>query len=112
MSRPEQDAVQSSSEGWVARLNSNFAKLLDGPTPLASFEDVASLTSAYNPKLYKDCFCVVVEDLYASDGTVWLPYREKLSFIAPLDTLTATIEDVQTAYNSLLADMQSKGWML
>lgn len=112
MSRPVQESTASSTSGWVARLNSNFAKLLDAPVPFAEFVDVPPLTSAYNPKLYKDCFAVIGTVLYKSDGTTWLPYREKLSFIADLDTVTATVVDIRTAYNNLLSDMQGKGWML
>lgn len=112
MSRPVQVLVESGYSGWVARLNSNFAKLLDAPIPFASFTDVPALTSVRNPKLYKDCFAVIGTVLYKSDGTTWLPYREKLSSIADLDTGTATVADIRTAYNNLLSDMQSKDWML
>ena len=64
-------------------------------------------------RLFDACLGVLDEVLYLSDGTNWnqLDFG-LLNYIADLDTGTATLNDVKTAYNNLLADMQSKNWML
>jgi hypothetical protein len=107
MSRPSTEALESDKANWVSRLNSNFEKLLDTPFPMALVADSATLASTYNAKLGAVGSAV----LYKSDGAVWAEYKEQLTYIAPLDTGTATIPDIRTAYNGLLADLQAKGWM-
>jgi hypothetical protein len=80
------------------------------------YADTTALTNAANPKLYKDCLALVGASgsavLYSSDGTTWSLFRSQLTFIADLNPSTATITDVKNAYNGLLADMQTKGWMV
>jgi hypothetical protein len=63
-------------------------------------------------KKFQNCIGVYEGILYWSDGVNWkqLDYGE-LDFVADLDTGTATLNDIKDAYNSLLADMQLKGWM-
>ena len=111
MSRPASVPVDSSTTGWVGRLNANFAKLLDAPLPIAQVALVGDLT-AFNPKIYKDCLILVGQTLYKSDGTAWEPYRELLTFVADLVPGVATISDIKTAFNALLTDMKAKSWML
>ena len=116
MSRPTLETLNSSESGWLARLNSNFQKLMDAPLPLVLHADVGALTTASNPKLYKDCFALVgasgAARLYTSDGTTWSEWRLQLANIADLVPGVATIADIKNAYNGLLADMQTKGWMV
>lgn len=111
MSRPVQEALDSTSADWVTRLNSNFEKVLDAPVPFALFASVSALNSAHNPKLYTGCFALVGEDTYISDGTSWELYVKQLDYIADLDTGTATVEDVKNAYNALRIDLIAKGYM-
>jgi len=69
-----------------------------------SFEDDA--------RLFKDCVGVYSGILYVSDGSAWIPIStEVLENIVALDTGTATLQEIQDAYNALLADLQVKGWM-
>lgn len=118
MSRPapHNRSLNSSSTGWVSRLNENFSECLDEPFPMAMYADVTALGTAADARLYSGCRALVgssgsvVE--YTSDGTNWVPARTPLNFIADLDTGTATVADVRTAYNGLLADAQAKGWMV
>lgn len=112
MSRPEQEPTNSSESGWDDRLNDNFEKVFDVPLSLGLFASVPILTSAYDPKLYEGCWAVIGTVIYVSDGSVWSALRDQLNNIPDLDTGTATVLDIQTAYNGLLADMQLKGWML
>ena len=117
MSRPapHNRPIASDTADWLNRLNENFSECIDEPFPTALYADATALTTAANPKLYKDCLALVGASgstrLYISDGTTWNPYREQLIFIADLDTGTATLTDIKNAYNGLLSDMQAKGWM-
>ncbi len=97
--------IERNDPDWLTKLNANFETLLDKPFPMAG---KGSLPASK----YEGCLALVGGRLEVSDGSVWSELRGQLTFIADLDTGTATIEDVKNAYNSLLADMQSKGWML
>lgn len=103
--------ISSADPDWYVKLNSNFNLLLGLPFPMKTYADVATLTTAKNPKLYLNCFAAIGGIVYVSDGTSWIVYREKLTYIADLDTGTATLSDVKTAYNNLLADMRTKKWI-
>ena len=106
------DSIDMTDAAWYSKLNSNFEKLFDLPFPIATYADVSALTTAKNPKLYKDCFALIGSLIHTSDGTTWEPYRETLTFIADLNPATATLGDIQTAYNNLLADLRLKKWIL
>ena len=112
---PHNNPVNSSETGWVSRLNANFEDCLDSPFPMGQFTDSTALTTAHNPKLFKDCLALVGASgsvvLYSSDGATWSPYREQLTFIADLVPGVATVTDIKNAYNGLLADMTAKKWM-
>lgn len=112
MSRPIIESLNSSLSDWVARLNRNFADCLSGPFPMGVFIDMAALDLAHPAGQYKDCFAIIDNVLYKSDGTSWVSYREPLVFVADLDTGTATVADVKNAYNALLADLRVKGYMV
>lgn len=104
-------SISSTDASWYTKLNANFAELLESPYPVKTYADVPTLTSAKNPKLYRNCFAVVSGIIYTSDGTDWVIYREQLTYIADLDTGTATITDIKNAFNSLLADLRTKQWI-
>lgn len=106
------ETIDMTDAAWYSKLNSNFEKLLDLPFPIKTYADVSALTTAKNPKLYKDTFALVGGVIYTSDGTAWEVYRELLTYIADLNTGTATVADVKNAFNGLLADMRSKNWIL
>ena len=106
MSRPALSDIDRTDSGWLTKVNANFEKLLDAPFPM---DQEASTGALPNAKLYKDCYVLVGDVLYQSDGTSW--GTKQLNFIADLDTGTATVSDIKTAYNNLLADLQAKGWM-
>jgi hypothetical protein len=112
MARPEADELDVTKAGWVATLNSNFELVLDAPFPIYLAADKATL-DAITPGLYVNCFALVATDsrLYISDGTSWNLYDAKLDFMANLNTGTATLNDIKTAYNDLIADMKAKGMM-
>ena len=112
MARPSIDPMDVTKPGWVATLNSNFAKILDTPFIIYLAPDKATL-DAITPALYVDCFALVATDsrLYKSNGTAWVLYDIKLDFIADMNPGTSTITDIKNAYNNLLADMISKGMM-
>ena len=116
MARPTLETLNSSEAGWLARLNDNFEKIFDAPIPLVLHANVGALTSASDPKLFKDCFALVGASgsarLYSSDGTTWTEYLEQLANIADLNPGTAILSDIVTAYNNLINDMQAKGYML
>jgi len=111
MARPAMVDIDRTAAGWVAAFNDNFAKLLDGPFPIAFYTDAAALTSAKNPKLYKDCFAIASGKLYKSDGTSWLVFRKPIAYIADLDGGTATVSSIKTAFNGILSTMKTNGWM-
>lgn len=113
MARPSRTPINVVSTGWVSRLNSEFQKLLEAPFPIYMAADTTALT-AKTAGLFTNCLAVVQTDhrIYRSNGSAWILYDKKLNFIAQLNPASATITDVKNAYNSLLADMQSKGMML
>ena len=94
---------------WYARINSNFQKLFEAPFPL--FQSIGSITA--DARLYNECLTAFNGDLYASNGTSWVkvPFAQ-LTFIAQLNTGTATVADIKNAYNALLADFRAKNWMV
>lgn len=104
--------IDMTDPAWYSKLNSNFQKLLDLPFPIKTYADVSALTTAKNPKLYKNTFALVGGVIYTSDGTTWEIYRELLTYIADLVPGVATVSDIKNAYNGLLADMRSKNWIL
>lgn len=104
--------IDMTDPAWYSKLNDNFEKLLDLPFPIKTYADVSALTTAKNPKLYKDTFALIGKLIYTSDGTTWAVYRETLTYIADLDTGTATVSDIKTAYNNLLSDLRAKDWIL
>ena len=106
MSRPTLVAIDREDTDWLTNLEANLAKLLDTPLPILKETVVGNLPNA---KLYNDCFALVNDVLYQSNGTSWV--TKQLDFIADLDTGTAVLGDIVTAYNDLLADLQLKGWM-
>lgn len=108
---PLQD-IEASDPDWYLKVNQNFTDIVDLPFPIVVYVDLAAINAAKNPKKYKHCFALVGDLIYTSDGTSWVVYREQLTLIADLDTGTATIEDVKNAYNSLLADLRAKDWIL
>lgn len=117
MSRPapHNRPLNSSSSGWVSRLNENFSECLDEPFPIGLYADTTALLAAADPKLFKDCLALVGASgsavLYSSDGTSWSLSRAQLANIADLVPGVATISDIKDAYNSLIGDAQTKGWM-
>ena len=106
------DTIDMTDAAWYSKLNSNFEKILDLPFPIKTYADEAALITDKNPKLYKNTFALVNGVVYSSNGTVWAVYRELLTYIADLNTGTATVADVKNAFNGLLADARSKGWIL
>lgn len=111
MSRPTRTDINSSDSGWVTPLNSNSENLIDKPTPLVQYGTSSALDSAKDPRLNIDCLALVGSEIYKSNGTSWERYRGQLTYIADLVPGVATISDIKTAYNGLLADMISKNWM-
>ncbi len=112
MARPTITEMDVTKTGWVATLNSNFAKILDTPFPIYLAPDKATLDTI-NPALYINCYALIATDsrLYISDGSTWELYDAKLVFIADMNPGVSTITDIKNAYNALLADMKSKGMM-
>jgi hypothetical protein len=112
MSRPQRTPLDASSPGWVTRFNDLAESIVEAPLPLVQYASEGALNTAKDPRLNQDCLALVGSDLYTSDGSSWSLYREQLTFVADLDTGTATVEDIKNAFNGVLADMQAKGWML
>ena len=99
-----QDCYFSSSLSKVGAVISDVKVYLDAPAGAIGFDEDA--------RLFKDCVGVYSGDLYVSDGAAWnrIP-ADVLENIVALDTGTATLQEIQDAYNALLADLQVKGWM-
>lgn len=112
MTRPTQTLLNTSTTGWVARLNTMYQKIFDAPFPILQVADSTELNT-FNPGLYASCLAIVQTDhrIYRSNGTAWVLYEPKLTFIADLDTGTSTITTIKNAFNGLLADMKTKGMM-
>jgi len=104
VSRPLLETIARTDPDWLDKVNANFEKLLEGPFPIIQTPQV------FNAKKYEDCFGVLAGVLYYSDGTNWL--TRQLDNTPDLNPATATLPDIVTAYNTLLADMQLKGMML
>lgn len=111
MSRPTRIDLNPSESGWVSRFNSNSENLIDKPVPLVRYSSISALASAKDARLNIGCLALVGSDLYRSNGTAWEKYREVLNYIPDLTPGVSTVSDIKSAYNGLLADMVSKGWM-
>ena len=74
--------IDMTDAAWYSKFNSNFQKLLDLPFPMKTYADVSALTTAKNPKMYKNCFALIGGVIYSSDGTAWELFRG-LDYIAP-----------------------------
>ncbi len=111
MSRPAYVPIDREVTGWVSQLNEAFASLLDAPFPPLQLTSLSALSSAFDPKLYKECFALSGNMIYISDGTVWKPLYDTVPFIADLDSGTATLSDIVTAYNNLLAALRTAKWI-
>lgn len=111
MSRPVLETIERTDQDWLTKLNSNFEKLFDVPFPFAVVADLPTLTSTFNAKKYSGCMAVASGTLYRSTGAIWEELREQLDFVADLNPGTVILSDIVTAYNDLLSDMQTKGWM-
>lgn len=103
--------ISMSDAAWYSKLNSNFSLLFQKPYPVKTYADVGTLTAAKPPTLYKHCLAVIGSIIYISDGTSWVVFRPHLTYVADLDTGTATITDIKNAFNGLLADMRTKKWL-
>lgn len=101
------ETISASDVLWWQKVNGNFEKIVDLPVPIKPYADIATLDAAKNPKLYKNCLSMIGGILHRSNGTASEPLRQ-LDFIADLDTGTATLPDIVSAYNSLLSDMRAK----
>jgi hypothetical protein len=109
MPRPALETVDMTQSDWYVTLNLNFQKLFEAPYPI--FQSVGTISA--DARLFEDCITVLDGTLYISDGTSWNPLPfEVLDFIPALTPGVSTIEDIKTAFNLLLADLQLKKWML
>lgn len=111
MTRPTLDSISMIDSAWVSKINSNFYKLLNSPFPIAPLTKTLTKFDQ-DPRAFNGCFSVFEGHLYTSNGSNWVLLGfEILNNIANLDPLTATVADIKTAYNTLLADLQAKSWM-
>lgn len=79
---------------------------------MAVYVDEAALNSACNPKLHNGCMALIGTMIYMSDGTSWTPHREQIPYLSPLpDPSTASLLDVATKYEAIIANLKSYGWM-
>ena len=116
MARPSRTPLNSSESGWVARFNALAAQGMDAPAPLALYADKATLDAVVSPKLDQDCLSMVGTSgsgrIYTSDGVDHKELdRERLTYIPDFDPPTTSVADVRAAFNALLADMITKGYM-
>jgi hypothetical protein len=115
MARPSYSPVVpiASVEGWDAIIDTNFTDLstilFSQPIPLKEYALVASLPTASN---YTNCLAMVNDPvagytLYFSDGVSWIPFGYQGVSVA--DSVAATVGDVVTDFNSLLASLRAAG---
>jgi len=102
--------ISGSDALWWQKMNANFTALVNAPFPLKTYTDVSALTTAKNPKLYKNCLALINGIKYQSNGTTWIPLQQ-LSARADLVPGSVSFADVKTAYNNLLADLRAKHWL-
>jgi hypothetical protein len=110
MARPSKRTISSGLSAWDADVDFNDGLGLTVPMPLYQEATTGALPDA---ALYEDCFALVGTVLYKSDGTSWEEYINvpELDYIADL-AASPTVEEISTAFNSLLADLQAKGYMV
>lgn len=104
--RPERIEIDRTEDGWEKDVEDNFDQIINAPLPLCT-----DSVSGFLASKYTDCIIMQSGVLWISNGTLWYQYNMQLDYIADLVAGTATLADVVTAYNSLLADAQSKGMM-
>jgi len=109
MARPSKRTISSGLSAWDADVDFNDGLGVNVPFPLYQEATTGALPAASS---YQDCFALVGEVLYKSDGSTWEIYYQlpELDFIADL-AATPTVEQIATAFNSLLSDLQAKGYM-
>lgn len=93
---------------WMRR-DGNAYSDVEIYTSKPSSGDVVILNDA---RLFQNCIGVYDGILYVSNGTSWNRAPQALlSILADLVPGVATIQDIQDAFNALLADMRTKNWL-
>jgi hypothetical protein len=104
MSRPVFNDVAAGTNTWATIINDNLAKLVDGPLPVKTYADFASLPAAGS----YDWSVAALEDeevLVFSDGAAW--HRIGRRAAAQADSTAAALADLVTDFNSLLAKLRT-----
>jgi len=108
MARPERIVITDGQQAWDGEVDLNFEQLTDAPMPMYFAADLSSLNTDFSPANYDQCLALIGTVLYISDGATWEVYREGV-FVA--DSTAATVSELATDFNTLLASLQGAGIM-
>lgn len=97
MARPTRRVIASGIAAWDADSDANFNIITGAPFPMFQVAVVGSLPTASS---YDDCFALVDDVLYQSDGATWAPYQQAAN--VP-DSTAVNATDMATDFNTLLA---------
>lgn len=106
MARPTRKIISSGISAWDGDVDANFGNLTDSPFPIFQVDLVGELPAA---SLYDDCFALVGDDLYQSNGTAWSPYLGEAANVP--DSTATTVSQMASDFNDLLAALQNAGIM-
>ena len=105
MARPTRRVIASGIAAWDADTDENFDKITGAPIAFAQYALVGDLPTASS---YDDCFALVVDVLYYSDGATWAPYQEAANVA---DSTATDATQMATDFNLLLTALQDAGIM-
>lgn len=101
MTRPKRIVLGEGNQAWDGEADANFAMLTESPLPVYEADTLVDLTNDFPPISYEQCFAIIGNDLYTSDGAAWNPYTGPVADNVP-DSTATTIVDMATDFNTLL----------
>ena len=106
MARPTRRVIASGIAAWDADSDSNFDKITGAPFPMFQVAVVGNLPAASS---YEDCFALVDDTLYISNGSTWEVYTGQAANVP--DSVAVTVAAMASDFNDLLAALQTAGIM-
>jgi hypothetical protein len=105
MPRPTPRILASGIASWDGDADENFSIITGAPFPMAQYSLVGDLPAASS---YDECFALVGDVLYQSNGTTWEVYQQSANVA---DSTATTASEMATDFNELLTALQDAGLM-
>jgi hypothetical protein len=108
MARPTRLVIASGIAAWDADTDENFDIIAGAPFPMVQEANTTDLATNFPADEYDDCFALVDDVIYISNGTSWEVYRQSANVA---DSTATTVSEMATDFNELLAALQSANIM-